>query len=82
MAKSTPHTTVISGNAVRNQGSVMSQSTEAKQYFCQICSHVYDEANGDPLGNAPPGTKWDQLPEAWVCPECGAPKDNFVELTQ
>jgi rubredoxin-NAD+ reductase len=49
-------------------------------YECAVCGHLYSEADGDPLRGAPPGTKWDDLPEDWACPDCGADKDNFVRL--
>lgn len=47
------------------------------KYQCSVCGYVYDEAEGDPDSNVPPGTKWDELPEDWVCPVCGATKDQF-----
>ena len=47
------------------------------KYVCSICGYVYDEAAGDPENGVSPGTAWDQLPEGWVCPRCGAPKALF-----
>ena len=49
-----------------------------KKYVCQVCGYVYDPALGDPAGNIPPGTAFENLPETWVCPVCGVPKDQFV----
>jgi rubredoxin len=46
-------------------------------YTCLVCGYVYDEAEGDPVNDIAPGTKWDELPEDWVCPECGASKEDF-----
>jgi rubredoxin len=48
-----------------------------KKYVCGICGYVYDPAQGDPDNNVPPGTPFDQLPEDWTCPVCGAGKEDF-----
>ncbi|MBN2879065.1 MAG: rubredoxin [Clostridia bacterium] len=47
------------------------------KYVCTICGYVYDEALGDPDGGIAPGTKWEDVPEDWVCPVCGAEKSAF-----
>jgi len=47
------------------------------KYKCSICGHIYDEAKGNPENGIPPGTKWEDLPENWRCPLCGAPKTAF-----
>jgi rubredoxin len=52
-----------------------------KKYICTICQWVYDPEVGDPDNGVNPGTAWEDLPEDWVCPECGVPKDLFEELT-
>ncbi|HUT75257.1 MAG TPA: rubredoxin [Armatimonadota bacterium] len=52
-----------------------------KKYICTICQWVYDPQVGDPDNGVNPGTAWEDLPEDWVCPECGVPKDLFEELT-
>lgn len=44
---------------------------------CVLCAYRYDEALGDPDGGIPPGTLWADVPEDWVCPECGARKSEF-----
>ncbi len=48
-----------------------------KKYVCVVCGHVYDEAEGDPDTGVAPGTRWEDVPEDWVCPECGATKEDF-----
>lgn len=48
-----------------------------KRYTCSICGYVYNEAEGNPKAGIPPGTKWEDLPDDWVCPMCGAPKVVF-----
>lgn len=48
-----------------------------KKYQCSICDHIYDEALGDLDSGIEPGTLFEDLPEEWVCPECGAIKEDF-----
>jgi rubredoxin len=45
--------------------------------MCVICGYVYNEADGEPDGEIVPGTQWDNVPPNWVCPECGARKEDF-----
>lgn len=48
-----------------------------KQYMCVICGFIYDEAKGWPDDNIASGTKWEDVPDDWICPECGATKQDF-----
>ena len=48
-----------------------------KKYMCLICGWVYDEEVGAPEEGIAPGTKWDDVPPNWTCPECGARKEDF-----
>ncbi|HPF87798.1 MAG TPA: rubredoxin [Candidatus Limiplasma sp.] len=48
-----------------------------KEYVCSVCGYVYDEAKGIPEAGIAPGTRWEDLPEDWVCPLCGATKAEF-----
>lgn len=50
------------------------------KYQCTVCGYVYDESEGDPDSDVPPGTKWEDLPDDWVCPVCGASKDQFEKI--
>lgn len=50
-----------------------------KQMVCSICTYTYDEAKGIPEAGIAPGTKWEDLPEDWKCPWCGAGKEAFHE---
>lgn len=50
-----------------------------KTYVCTICGYVYEEAKGIPSAGIAPGTRWEELPDDWVCPLCKAPKSAFVE---
>jgi rubredoxin len=45
--------------------------------MCVICGFVYDEALGRPEDGIPAGTQWDDVPLNWVCPDCGASKEDF-----
>ena len=53
------------------------RSIEMKKYVCQVCGYVYDPAAGDPDNGVPAGMPFEKLPEDWVCPVCGASKDQF-----
>ena len=53
-----------------------------KQYVCTICGFTYDEAKGIPEAGIAPGTRWEDLPEDWVCPLCGARKSDFREKAE
>ena len=48
-----------------------------KRQVCGPCGYVYDPAEGDPDNGIAPGTPFEQLPDDWVCPVCGASKDMF-----
>ena len=48
-----------------------------KSYVCDVCGYVYDPAAGDPDNGIAPGTAFEDLPDTWVCPECGAGKSDF-----
>lgn len=50
-----------------------------KTYICSVCGYVYDEAAGIPSAGIAPGTRWEELPDDWVCPLCGAAKAEFAE---
>lgn len=54
--------------------------SDYQKYQCDICGHIYDEALGDPDSDIAPGTLWDDLPNDWRCPECGAGKSDFSLL--
>ena len=53
------------------------RSVAMDKYECTVCGYVYDPAKGDPDGGIAPGTKWEDIPDDWVCPLCGAGKDSF-----
>ncbi len=50
-----------------------------KQYVCDVCGWIYNEAEGDPENGIAPGTKFEDLPADFACPLCGVGKDDFSE---
>ena len=48
-----------------------------RRYMCLICGYIYDECDGSPEEGISPGTRWEDIPINWVCPECGARKEDF-----
>lgn len=48
-----------------------------KKWECQVCGFIYDENKGMPEEGIEPGTRWEDVPEDWTCPDCGAPKTDF-----
>ncbi len=48
-----------------------------KKYTCNVCGYVYDPGAGDPENGVAAGTAFENLPDSWVCPVCGAPKTDF-----
>lgn len=50
---------------------------EYKKYLCIVCGLIYDEAKGWPEDGIAAGTRWEDVPLNWACPDCGAIKDDF-----
>jgi len=48
-----------------------------QKYVCDVCGWVYDPRMGDPENGIAAGTPFDEVPDDWVCPECGADKTQF-----
>ena len=51
-----------------------------KKFECELCGYIYDPQVGDPDGGIKPGTSFEDIPEDWVWPLCGAGKEDFVEI--
>jgi len=64
---------------IKGEGVVMNGGVKMQKYRCQVCNYIYDPAAGDPDNGVQPGTAFENLPENWVCPVCGAGKDQFVK---
>ena len=54
----------------------MSQN-DYKNWMCIICGWVYEEEKGAPEVGLAPGTRWEDNPEDWICPDCAAGKEDF-----
>ena len=50
---------------------------EYKKWECIVCGWIYDEEKGNPEEGIKPGTRWEDVPDHWVCPECGVGKEDF-----
>jgi rubredoxin len=50
------------------------------KWKCVICGYIYDPDTGDEAAGIAPGTPFESLPDDWVCPICGAPKDAFEKV--
>src|SRR5262245_57346627 len=76
------------GRHALNSGAILlsmpmaESQVQFKTWMCLICGFVYDEAAGAPDEGLAPGTRWEDVPMNWTCPECGARKEDFemVEL--
>ena len=56
------------------------KTKEKERYRCQVCGYIYDSSFGDPDSGIKPGTLFSDLPPQWVCPICGASKDQFEKI--
>lgn len=58
------------------------QATALRKWMCVVCGYIYDEAEGVPEEGIAPGTRWEDVPDTWTCPDCGTTKDDFemIEL--
>jgi len=50
---------------------------EYRKFMCIVCGYIYDEAEGAPDDGIAAGTRWEDVPDDWVCPDCAAPKEDF-----
>ena len=55
------------------------ETPKVKKYRCTVCGYIYDPTEGDPDGGIKPGTAFEDIPDDWVCPVCGAAKNEFEE---
>ena len=65
---------------VLSMSSPASDSTPYRTYMCVVCGFIYKEAEGWPQDGIAPGTRWDDVPAEWRCPECGVGKADFVMI--
>jgi len=52
------------------------------KYKCTVCGYIYDPELGDADGGIKPGTPFEEIPDDWVCPVCGASKDQFEKIEE
>lgn len=71
----------MSNPIVIRRSPTMSQSstetTALRKWMCVVCGYIYDETIGVPDEGIAPGTRWEDVPETWTCPDCGTTKDDF-----
>jgi len=48
-----------------------------RKWMCVVCGFIYDETAGLPDEGIEPGTRWEDVPDTWTCPDCGATKSDF-----
>lgn len=65
-----------------DDGAAAHQTKTERKWMCANCGYIYEQQKGDPDGGITPGTPWEDIPEDWKCPDCGAAKSDFemVEL--
>ena len=56
------------------------EAPKMAKYKCTVCGYIYDPVLGDPDGGIKPGTPFEEIPDDWVCPVCGAAKDEFERM--
>lgn len=52
----------------------------AQKHECKVCGYIYDLTVGDEENGIAPGTAFEDLPDDWVCPDCGVEKEDFEPL--
>jgi rubredoxin-NAD+ reductase len=58
----------------------MTASVATRQWLCKVCGWIYDEERGAPDHGLAPGTRLEDIPADWYCPECGVTKEDFEPL--
>ena len=59
----------------------MSESAPYRSWMCVVCGFIYDEAEGLPEEGIEPGTRWEEIPDDWCCPDCGVRETvDFVHV--
>lgn len=76
------YNTIISRLIKLFSGTDIRTGDKMRKYQCTVCGHVYDEAEGDPDNGVAAGTKWEDVPANWCCPDCGSTKDLFELIVE
>lgn len=61
-------------------GGNQAELTTPGVWVCNVCGYVYDQAAGIPEDGIAPGTRWEDVPADWFCPECGVGKSDFTRM--
>lgn len=56
---------------------IFNEDVIMQKYRCTVCGYIYNPEEGDPESGIPPGTAFEDIEDDWVCPVCGATKDDF-----
>jgi len=64
----------------KGTGNHSGKEEKMEKWQCSVCGYIYDPEQGDPDNGVNPGTPFGDLPEDWVCPVCGASKDEFAKV--
>ena len=62
---------------IQDEPKAKTTSKVSARYVCSICGYIYDQEKGDPDGGFAPGTAFEDIPDSWTCPICGAEKAKF-----
>ena len=74
-----PGSVIAEDDATAEEKQPQQKENTMKKYTCVLCGYEYDPNDGDPDNGVAPGTAWEDVPEDWVCPVCGAGKEEFEE---
>lgn len=58
----------------------MAEVLPLRRFKCLNCGYIYDESAGWPEEGIVPGTRWSDVPDDWICPECGSEKRDFIMI--
>lgn len=61
-------------------GGNQAELTAGAEWVCNVCGYVYDEREGRPSDGIAAGTKWEDVPSDWLCPDCGVGKHDFTRM--
>jgi rubredoxin len=68
---------LLQGTGPETVKNIILQEVKMEKWECQVCGYIYDPEQGDPDNGIEASTSFEDLPDDWVCPECGASKDEF-----
>jgi len=61
-------------------GGNQAELTAQAEWLCNVCGYVYGEREGRPSDGIPAGTRWEDVPADWLCPDCGVGKHDFTRM--